>query len=159
MDNATARRVLSNLEAAQNRIMQIRDGLIDHGMHEPAQDLLDTRDNLLLLGFVIEATLDDADEKVLVDDDSIEHAEQDADRVQADEQEHTEHTPHLGANLYRLRMAAGWNQDELAERSNVSVVTIARAEIGDTYPRRGTIDKLATALNVPPEQIDPEYTG
>jgi len=44
------------------------------------------------------------------------------------------------------RSALGWSQPELARRSGVSVVTIARAESGAISPRISTIFALQKAI-------------
>ncbi|WP_344467752.1 helix-turn-helix domain-containing protein [Kitasatospora kazusensis] len=58
----------------------------------------------------------------------------------------------LGTLLRRLRAQAGLTQEELAERSGVSVRTIRRLETGKSNDnRRGTLNQLAAALELGPE--------
>jgi transcriptional regulator with XRE-family HTH domain len=58
----------------------------------------------------------------------------------------------LGALLRRLRKQAGLTQEQLADRSTVSVSTIRRLENGrSTDHRLGTVTLLADALEVDPE--------
>jgi transcriptional regulator with XRE-family HTH domain len=45
------------------------------------------------------------------------------------------------------------SQSELAERSNVARITIARAELGQVVPHQRTIRKLAEALGVDPADL------
>ena len=54
--------------------------------------------------------------------------------------------------LRHLRERAPMSQEELAERSGVHRVTIARLELGATA-RAGTIRKLSKALNVKPADL------
>jgi transcriptional regulator with XRE-family HTH domain len=51
--------------------------------------------------------------------------------------------------LREIRKQRGLSQEQLAEKSGVSRITISRIESGDDYaPREATIDKLAEALEV-----------
>ncbi|GAA0674233.1 NACHT domain-containing protein [Kitasatospora atroaurantiaca] len=61
-------------------------------------------------------------------------------------------TDQLGTLLRRLRTQSGLTQEQLAERSGVSVRTIRRLETGkSTDHRLGTVNLLADALEVGPE--------
>ncbi|MQS16880.1 XRE family transcriptional regulator [Streptomyces kaniharaensis] len=61
-------------------------------------------------------------------------------------------TEQLGALLRRLRIEAGLTQEQVAERSGVSVRTIRRLERGgSTDHRLGTVNLLADALGASPE--------
>ncbi|MDH6579163.1 helix-turn-helix transcriptional regulator [Kitasatospora sp. MAP5-34] len=61
-------------------------------------------------------------------------------------------TDRLGTLLRQLRNRAGLTQEQLAERSGVSVRTIRRLETGkSTDHRLGTVNLLADALEVGPE--------
>jgi transcriptional regulator with XRE-family HTH domain len=65
----------------------------------------------------------------------------------------------VGARLRRARIAVGMSQEELADRSGVSVRAISDLERGRTrrpYPR--SIRLLATALRLP-EQVGEELVG
>ncbi len=60
----------------------------------------------------------------------------------------------LGAKLRRLRKAKGLSQEELARRSGLLRVYIARIETGEVVsPRVETRRKLAKALGVPITEI------
>jgi tetratricopeptide (TPR) repeat protein/transcriptional regulator with XRE-family HTH domain len=60
--------------------------------------------------------------------------------------------PRPGA-LVRLREAAGLTQEDLAQRSGVSVRSISDIERGEvTRPRRRTLEALADAMNITPDQ-------
>jgi len=50
-------------------------------------------------------------------------------------------------SLKTARTALNWTQQELASRSGVSLVTIARMETGMMSPRLSTLSKLKTALS------------
>jgi len=55
----------------------------------------------------------------------------------------------LARSLKRLRARRGWTQEELAQRSGVSRVTISRFESeAELSPRIETLEKLADALEV-----------
>lgn len=54
----------------------------------------------------------------------------------------------LGPRLRRARLVAGLTLEGLAERAEVSVPTIRRAERGERPPRMDTLRKLALALNI-----------
>lgn len=55
----------------------------------------------------------------------------------------------LAHSLKRLRAQRGWTQEELAQRSGVSRVTISRFESeAEPSPRVETLEKLADALEV-----------
>jgi transcriptional regulator with XRE-family HTH domain len=60
----------------------------------------------------------------------------------------------IGRNVRRLRDGGLWTREELAEKAGVSRQTIAHLELGTSgRPRRGTIEKLAEALDVPFETL------
>jgi transcriptional regulator with XRE-family HTH domain len=56
-------------------------------------------------------------------------------------------------NLRTLRLARFFSQAELARRSGVHAITITRLETGRTAPSTRTVRALATALEVPPDQL------
>ena len=61
--------------------------------------------------------------------------------------------PSFGALLKRHRRAVGLTQEELAERAGISVDTISALERGvNVSPRKDTIDLLADALALTPDQ-------
>ncbi len=61
--------------------------------------------------------------------------------------------PALGQRLVSLRKEKNLTQEELVERSNVSVRTIQRIESGEVIPRLSTIKIIAKALAVDFESI------
>lgn len=54
----------------------------------------------------------------------------------------------MAKRLKALRAERGWSQADLAERSGVSKVHIARIETSQREPTLGVIEKLAKALKV-----------
>ncbi len=54
----------------------------------------------------------------------------------------------FGKRLAEVRKSRSLTQSELAERVNMSVVTIAYIETGKRWVRLGTLDKIASALKV-----------
>ena len=61
--------------------------------------------------------------------------------------------PALGQRLVSLRKKKNLTQEELVERSHVSVRTIQRIESGDVVPRLSTLKIIAKALSVDVESI------
>jgi DNA-binding XRE family transcriptional regulator len=59
----------------------------------------------------------------------------------------------LGKRLSRLRRETGLSQEELAARSGISRVTIARLEAGEQDPHYQTLCALAKGLGLPLEQL------
>lgn len=59
-----------------------------------------------------------------------------------------EHRKRAGLRLVQLREAKGWNQEDLAHESGLSVKTISRFENGRHDGRRSTLRSLASALDV-----------
>jgi transcriptional regulator with XRE-family HTH domain len=56
--------------------------------------------------------------------------------------------------LRDARTARGWTQDELAEKSGIDQTTISGLEVGrSTRPSFDTVQKLARALKLRPEQL------
>lgn len=63
----------------------------------------------------------------------------------------------IGENIRKCRKWVGYTQQELAQKSGFSVMTIRRYESGERQPAKNVLDKLARAMNVNPMQlIDPE---
>ena len=54
----------------------------------------------------------------------------------------------MAKRLKALRAERGWSQADLADRSGVSRIHIARIETGQREPTLGVIEKLAKALKV-----------
>ena len=54
----------------------------------------------------------------------------------------------IGQEIKKLRLDKGMTQEELAERTNLSVRTIQRIENGEVDPRAYTLQTIATALDV-----------
>ena len=59
----------------------------------------------------------------------------------------------LQKRVKELRIRKGFSQEELADKSGLSLRTIQRMENGDTYPRGDTLKRLAIALQVSPDKI------
>jgi transcriptional regulator with XRE-family HTH domain len=60
---------------------------------------------------------------------------------------------YLAKKIKELRSRKGFSQEELAERSGLSLRTIQRIENGETFPRGDTLNKLTAALNVSPDEL------
>lgn len=60
-----------------------------------------------------------------------------------------------GQRVVELREKKRWSQEELATNSGLSVKTISRLENGRYESRRNTIDRVADALGVSADDIDP----
>ena len=58
----------------------------------------------------------------------------------------------FGLLLKRLRRAAGMTQEALAERAQYSSVYVGMLERGKRVPQRSTVEALANALNISPEE-------
>ena len=54
----------------------------------------------------------------------------------------------FGKRLAQVRKSRGITQQELAERTNMSVVSIAYLETGKRFARLGTLHKIAKTLRV-----------
>lgn len=59
----------------------------------------------------------------------------------------------IADNLQRLRKQQGLNQEQLAERSGVSLTQISKIERSETDPRVSTVEKLARAMNCSTDQL------
>lgn len=59
----------------------------------------------------------------------------------------------IGANLRRLRAAAGLNQEEVAWRAQIHRTQVSLLENGNRSPRVFTLIKLAGALGVTPNDV------
>jgi transcriptional regulator with XRE-family HTH domain len=59
----------------------------------------------------------------------------------------------LGSYIKRAREAAGYTQEELASRAQVSQQSIAKWEANDAMPRIGNVLALANALGVKPSDL------
>lgn len=59
----------------------------------------------------------------------------------------------IGNNIRRLRLAAGMSQTDVAEVCGIEKSRLSRYENGFVIPRVDTIEVLATALKVKPQEI------
>lgn len=59
----------------------------------------------------------------------------------------------LTKKLKELRKRKGLSQDQLAEKSGLSLRTIQRIENGETVPRADTLNRFAVALEIAPNEI------
>ena len=59
----------------------------------------------------------------------------------------------LAKKIKELRIRRGLSQEELAQNSGLSLRTIQRIENGETIPRGDSLTKLASALQVSPDEI------
>ena len=57
------------------------------------------------------------------------------------------------SDLYHLRTAATLTQRQLAELSSISKATVNKIENGSSVPRIDTVCRLATALDMKPEEL------
>ena len=64
-----------------------------------------------------------------------------------------------GERIKAARINAGLTQRELADRLNVSFVNISQWERGRRSPKIETLQKIASALNVPLIELFPEEYG
>ena len=62
----------------------------------------------------------------------------------------------IGQKIKELRLLKGYTQEDLAERTNLSVRTIQRIENGEVDPRTYTLNLLAEALDVALEEFTSE---
>lgn len=60
-----------------------------------------------------------------------------------------------GRRVFRLRKAKGWNHEDLAHHSHLSVSTISRIERGKHDAYGSTIKQIAEALGVEPDALHP----
>ena len=59
----------------------------------------------------------------------------------------------LAKRIKELRNRKGFSQEELSEKSGLSLRTIQRIENGETEPRGDSLKRLALAFNVTPDEI------
>ena len=59
----------------------------------------------------------------------------------------------VGQRVRQLRNEAGWTQAALAERAGLSVIAIGSVERAVRYPRSETLELIAGALNVTPDEL------
>lgn len=60
----------------------------------------------------------------------------------------------IGEKIARLRREKEWTQKELASRADITQNQVSRIENGKTRPRSSTIETLAKALGVDPEDLE-----
>lgn len=66
----------------------------------------------------------------------------------------------FGRLVRRLRITRGWTQRQLAERANLALATISNVERESTQRLVSqTVDALAAAFGISPEQLDPRRLG
>ena len=59
----------------------------------------------------------------------------------------------IGENIKRLRIKNGWSQAELANKIGKSRAAISQYESGETTPRMGVIEDLASVFDVKKREI------
>ncbi len=59
----------------------------------------------------------------------------------------------FGKRLAELRRARGFTQESLAEKADVTALTVSYIEQGRQWPRVTTMHRLAKCLNVPIEEL------
>lgn len=59
----------------------------------------------------------------------------------------------FGQNVRAARLARGWTQEQLAERTGLASVQISRIERGKREVRITTLIRLVRALDMPPEDL------
>lgn len=59
----------------------------------------------------------------------------------------------LAQKLKRYRSAKGFSQEELAEKSGLSLRTVQRIENSETIPRGDSIQRLASTLGITPDDL------
>jgi transcriptional regulator with XRE-family HTH domain len=59
----------------------------------------------------------------------------------------------LGSNLRAARKRLGLTQEQVAERSGVHATEVSRIEGGKRDPKVSTLERLATAVEVPPGRL------
>lgn len=68
-------------------------------------------------------------------------------------------TVKVGRRIKRLREKLGWSQTQLAERAGLTQSHVSRLENGGHSPTHLTLSKLAAALEVALESLDPSVTS
>lgn len=61
----------------------------------------------------------------------------------------------IGEQIKNERVQRGWTQEFLAERAGLKQSHISRLELGVHTPSDLTIKKIADALDIPPDKLDP----
>ena len=59
----------------------------------------------------------------------------------------------FGANVRKARLARGWTQEDLAEKSGLATVQVSRIERGKREVRLTTFTRLVKALGIPPAEL------
>ena len=59
----------------------------------------------------------------------------------------------LSKQIKNLRIKKGYSQEELSEKSGLSLRTIQRIEKGENEPRGDSLKRLSTAFNVSPDDL------
>ena len=56
----------------------------------------------------------------------------------------------VGEKIKFYRKFVGWTQEQLAQKTELSVMSIRRYESGDRMPKQDTVIKIAKALGIAP---------
>lgn len=59
----------------------------------------------------------------------------------------------MGQRIKAYRQRLGWTQSELAEAAQTEASTISRLERGGVEPRLSTLERIASALDMPMDEI------
>lgn len=59
----------------------------------------------------------------------------------------------IGGKIKFYRKFIGWTQEQLAQKTGLSVMSIRRYESGDRMPNQSVIAKIAQALEIPPSLL------
>lgn len=63
----------------------------------------------------------------------------------------------FGRRVYRLMLAKGWNQSELARQADLQRDSVSVYVRGKSLPTSQNLQKLAAALDVEPDELLPNY--
>lgn len=59
----------------------------------------------------------------------------------------------LGVNIHNFRLTKNMTQEELAEKTGITTITLSKLENGKTWISLDTFEKIINALNIRPFQL------
>ena len=156
---AVARKINKAHARAKVTPVSLAISILDESFRE--LPLVDRADIFKLLNLLRKETDEDERQNIVSTIEEIlsqkEYASTPLDMAEQPEDEPGKFAKFCAEKIKKIRVAAGWSQTELAEKSGIPQSYISRIESAQHTPTHKTLKKLAAAFGVDLGQLDPSF--